>query len=234
MAHRNPLACADCPVRDRAACASLDPAERAELALIGEHRHLERGEILFEAGQAAAECATLMSGAMKVSSVDSEGTERILSLIHPAGFAGEMFAATAHHDVVALTECEVCVFPADRYLAALERFPALGLAVLRRSAEDLYDSRRLIDLMGRRTAARRVAAFLLAIAEAASTSPCHPATMLDLPLSRAEIGGLLGLTIETVSRQLSRLQADGVICRHGPRGIELLDPARLAAVAALS
>src|SRR3712207_438026 len=149
---RQPLACAECPVRDRAACAALSPAERDELARIGRHVTLERGQTLFAAGEEELACATLISGALKISSTSADGTERILSLVHPAGFVGEMFAPVAHHDVVALTDSKLCVFSKKGYEAAVERFPALGRALLRRSAEDLFESRALIDLMGRRTA----------------------------------------------------------------------------------
>ena len=160
-----------------------------------------------------------------------EGVERILSLVHPAGFIGEMFAGTPQHDVVALTESEVCVFPANRYEQALERFPALGRALLRRSADDLYASRSLIDLMGRRTALQKVAGFLKGMADAASSSPCHAADRFDLPLSRGDLAGMLGLTIETVSRQLTRLEDHGAIVREGKRGIRIRDAALIEALA---
>ena len=228
---RNALACDECPVRDRAACSALSEGERDELARIGRHRKLKRGELLFYAGEGAPACATLISGALKISSVDAEGTERILSLVHPAGFVGEMFAPVAHHDVVAVADSEVCLFPADLYGKAIERFPALGRALLRRSAEDLFTSRSLIDLMGRRTAIQRVAGFIKAMADAASASPCHPANRFELPLSRGDMASMLGLTIETVSRQMGRLEHDGAISREGTRGILLKDAARLDALA---
>src|SRR5688500_12960547 len=132
MATADALACASCPVRDRAACSVLSEDERADLAAIGRHRTLKRGETLFAAGDSPTSCATLISGALKISSVDEEGVERILSLVHPAGFVGEMFAPQAKHSIVALTDSTVCVFPAKRYEEALERFPALGRALLRR------------------------------------------------------------------------------------------------------
>jgi CRP/FNR family transcriptional regulator len=225
MPARKSLDCSHCPVRDRAACSSLTEQQRSELAAIGHHRTLRRGEILFHAGDDDRACATLISGALKISSSDSEGVERILSLVHPAGFVGEMFAGTPQHDVVALTDSEVCVFPANRYEQALERFPALGRALLRRSADDLYASRSLIDLMGRRTALQKVAGFLKGMADAASTSPCHSADHFDLPLSRGDLAGMLGLTIETVSRQLTRLEQDGAIKREGKRGIRIANAA---------
>lgn len=173
------------------------------------------------AGDDNIACATLISGALKIASYDSDGTERILSLVHPAGFVGEMFAPVAHHDVVALTDSRLCVFSRKEYETALSAYPALATALLRRSAEDLFETRALINLMGRRSAETRVAGLLLAFSKAASDSPCHPVAEFDLPLKRGEISGLLGLTIETVSRQLSRLEASGLIKRHGARGIEI-------------
>ena len=70
------------------------------------------------------------------------------------------------------------------------------------------------------------------MADSASSSPCHPAETFDLPLSRGEMAGMLGLTIETVSRQLTRLEKEGAIARKGTRGIRLLDAARLGILAA--
>lgn len=220
-------ACATCPVRDRAACAALTPEERAELASAGRFVVLNRGETLFAAGDDSDRCATLVEGALKVTSFDREGTERILALVHPAGFVGELFTPFAHHDIVALTDSRLCLFGRGEFEAALHRYPALAETLLRRASEDLYESRELMGLMGRRSADARVAGLLLAFARAASDSPCHGATRFDLPLTRGDMAGLLGLTIETVSRQLTTLEREGVIRRSGARGIELVDPARL-------
>lgn len=228
----NPLACATCPVRDRAACAALDEEQRGELTRLGFHRSLKRGDTLFRAGDDPDHCATLISGALKIAQVDAGGTEHILALVHPAGFVGELFAPVAHHDVIALTDSRLCVFPRRQYEEVVTRYPALGRALLRRSSEDLFESRALMALMNGRTAGQRVAGFLLGMANAASDSPCHPAKAFDLPVTRGEIASLLGLTIETVSRQLTNLEKNKVIARSGARGIELIDAARLGTMAA--
>lgn len=210
----------------------MDPGQRQELASLGHRRQLKRGETLFAAGDDSALCVTLTAGVLKVCSFDEDGTEHILSLIHPAGFAGELFSPVAHRDVIALTECELCVFPRAQYERAIERFPALGRALLRRSGEALEESRNLLAAITRRSATQRVAGFLLALARSANDTECHPASHFDLVLTRGEIASLLGLTIETVSRSLTKLERDGVIRREGARGIELLDAARLGTVAA--
>jgi CRP/FNR family transcriptional regulator len=221
------LNCATCPVREPAACAALSDEERDELARIGRRRTVKKGETIFASGEDTGDCATLISGALKIASYGEDGTERILSLVHPAGFVGEMFAPVAHHDVVALADSELCLFSRTQYEAAVDRFPALAKALLRRSAEDLFEARSLVELQARRTSKSRVAAFLLAMADAASHSPCHPADAFDLPLTRGEMAGLLGLTIETVSRQLTGLERGGIIAREGARGIQVTNAAGL-------
>lgn len=226
------LQCSDCPVRERAACSALSVDERDELARIGKRRTLKKGETLFAAGDDNDLCATLVAGVLKIASHGEDGTERVLSLIHPAGFVGEMFAPVAHHDVVALTDSQLCLFERGDYERAIDRFPALAKALLRRSAEELFEARSLVELQARRDTKGRVAGFLLAMARAASHSPCHAADRFDLPLSRGEMAALLGTTIETVSRQVTALERDGVITRDGPRGIRLRDPGRLEALAA--
>ena len=224
------LACETCPVRDSAACSVLTNAERNALAAAGRTRTLKRGEMLFAAGDEQAACATLISGALKVSAIDADGNEQILSLVHPSGFVGELFAPFAHHDVVALTESRLCTFAKGDIERALEDYPALARALLRRSQEDLLATRSLLELTANAGAEVRLAALLHGFAAAASTSSCHLANEFELPLSRGEIANMLGLTIETVSRKLGKLETLGAIKRKGKRGIELVDPAQLKAI----
>ncbi|MBU2340837.1 MAG: Crp/Fnr family transcriptional regulator [Alphaproteobacteria bacterium] len=226
------LACAECPVRDRAACSVLEPGERDALAKVGRMRELGRGETLFAAGEPVSSCATLVTGALKVATLDSEGREQILALIHPAGFIGEFFRPFAEHDVIALSDSSLCVFAGQAMEEAIDAYPALARALLRRTQEDLHASRMLQALTGKTSGRGKVAALLLGFAQAASDSPCHPAALFELPLSRGEMANMLGLTIETVSRQITRLEREGAIARRGKRGIELADPALLSQAAA--
>lgn len=226
------LACAECPVRDRAACSVLEKDERDALAKAGRMRELKRNETLFAAGEPVSSCATLVSGALKVATVDADGRERILALIHPAGFVGEFFRPFAEHDVIALSDSSLCVFAGQAMEEAIAAHPALARALLRRTQADLHASRMLQALTGKTSGKARVAALLLGFAEAVSDSPCHPAQRFELPLSRGEMANMLGLTIETVSRQITLLEREGAISRNGKRGIELVDPALLSEAAA--
>ncbi len=220
-------ACETCPVRDSAACSVLTEEERSALAAAGRTRVLDRGEMLFAAGDSHAACATLVSGALKVCAIDRDGTEQILALVHPSGFIGELFAPFAHHDVVALTQSTLCTFARADIDRAIDAYPALARALLRRAQEDLLSTRNMLELTANASAETRLAALLHDFAAAASASSCHLASEFELPLNRGEIANMLGLTIETVSRKMGELENLGAIARKGKRGIELVDPALL-------
>lgn len=227
-----PIQCADCPVADQAVCSALDPADRAELARMGHHRRYARGETIVAAGDTGTVCATLTRGAAKMSTIDRDGTERIVALVHPAGMLGQLFAPTATLDVTALTESEVCLFPRARFEALCDARPALAKRLLAELSRELDESRTLIDLISKRQARGRVAALIVAFAQAAARAPCHAGDSFDLPLTRGEMAQLLGLTIETVSRTLTALEHEGAIRRQGSHGIAIVDPPRLRALAA--
>ncbi|MEL7519457.1 MAG: Crp/Fnr family transcriptional regulator, partial [Pseudomonadota bacterium] len=210
--------------------AVLTPEEREAMAAAGRTRVLKRGEMLFAAGDEEAACATLVSGALKVSAIDADGNEQILALVHPAGFIGELFAPFAHHDVVALTESQLCTFARGDIQAAIESYPALARALLRRSQEDLLATRSLLELTGNASAEARLAALLHDFSRAASQSSCHPSIAFDLPLTRGEIANMLGLTIETVSRKLGDIEASGAIKRTGKRVLVVFPPPLLSAL----
>jgi CRP/FNR family transcriptional regulator len=227
MKRAAPIVCDTCPVADRAVCSALSHDDRRELARMGHHRRYARGETIVAAGDANMVCATLTHGAAKMSTIDRDGTERILALVHPAGMLGQLFAPAATMHVTALTDSEACVFPRGDFERLSGARPALAGRLLAEVSRELTESRNLIDLISKRQARARVSALILAFSRAASPAPCHDAAAFDLPLTRGEMAQLLGITIETVSRTLTALEGDGVIRREGSHGIVIRDRAAL-------
>jgi len=92
------------------------------------------------------------------------------------------------------------------------------------------------SLLGRKSASEKLASFLLEMTERLVTPGCEhsfdgPGRTLTLPFSRQQIADVLGLTIETVSRQFTRLKDDGVIALPSRREVTVLDHAALVAEA---
>jgi CRP/FNR family transcriptional regulator len=227
-----PSVCDTCPVASRAVCAVLSEEDRTRLAAYGTHRRYRRGETILAAGDRGTAYATLVSGAAKLSSIDSDGVERIVALIHPAGFVGQLFAAENTLHATALADSEVCLFARSAFEGAIGEHPELARRLLDETLKELNASRTLIDLLGKRQSASRVAALLLIFSHAASNFPCHEADTFDLPVTRGDMAQLLGLTIETVSRQLTALEAQGLIERHGLKGVVIVDRAGLQTLVA--
>jgi CRP/FNR family transcriptional regulator len=231
--------CSNCGVRDRALCGSLSDAELADLSKLGMQRRLVRGETLLRAGEPPLVCANLQSGVMKISSLTASGAEAIVGLVYPGDFIGRPYAASADHDVVALNDVSLCVFPRAAFERALSDHRRMEHVLLERTLVELDRARNWLVRMGRATAGARVAGFLDDMGRRLAISDCQrgdapagrPSRAFDLPLSRGEIADLLGLTIETVSRQMTRLRAAGIIDLPGGRAIVVRDPAGLAAAA---
>ena len=101
--------------------------------------------------------------------------------------------------------------------AAIERLikasPELEHRLYKQTLRELDEARSWMVTLGRKTAAEKVASFLLVIARHIdpAADPDREAAAFDLPLTRADIADFLGLTIETVSRQITKLRAEGVI-----------------------
>jgi CRP/FNR family transcriptional regulator len=217
-------ACADCVVRNRAICRALDAESLAEFSRSGRRRRLKAGETLRWQGDEDAPCATVISGAVKLSVVEEDGDERIVGLGLPSDFVGSPFDEASEITTTALTDCEVCLFPRNAFSAALESNRDLETELLKRTMADLKAARMSRSRSAALPARARIAALLLDLKTrgqgcAATVDPDY----LELPLTRGEIAQFLDLRIETVSREFGALEEAGLIARQGRRGLRFLD-----------
>jgi CRP/FNR family transcriptional regulator len=225
--------CADCAVRDRALCGSLDDQELAALNAVGQRRPARAGKAIAWAGDAAMICGNLLSGVLKLVAATADGREQIVGLLYPADFFGQPYAGATDYTIVALTDAELCVFPRAAFERVLEDHQRMERLLLRRTLESLNEARGRMLVLARRSAAEKVAGFLLDMAARAGASGCRAAPdaplTFDLPLTRGQIADVLGMTIETVSRQLTKMKASGLIGLPGGRAVTISDHAALAA-----
>lgn len=228
-----PRLCADCAVRDSALCGSLSDAELGSLNRISQRRHLTPGETVIWAGDDSVVCGNVLSGIMKLSASTSDGREQTVGLLYPADFVGRPFANQANFSVKALTDVELCLFPRGPFEAVLHDHVRMERLLLERTFAALEDARGRMLMLARLSAEEKIATFLLDMAVRAGTAGCRAAVdgplTFDLPLTRTQIAELLGLTIETVSRQLTKLKNDGVIALPGVRAITIRNHAALEA-----
>ncbi|WP_420138405.1 Crp/Fnr family transcriptional regulator [Sphingomonas sp.] len=221
--------CADCSVRNRSLCGTLDDGELQALSRIGHRRHFTRGATILWSGEPATQCGNLLSGALKMTASTADGREQTVSTLYPADFVGRPYAEDSRFTVTATADSELCMFARAPFEHLLERHAKMERQLLDQAFTALDESRAQMLTLARRSAAEKVAGFLLDMADRAEVtriSPTGPATF-DLPINRGQIADLLGLTIETVSRQLTKLKLAGIIALPGIRTITIRDEASL-------
>ncbi|MEZ5735086.1 MAG: Crp/Fnr family transcriptional regulator [Novosphingobium sp.] len=229
--------CDLCVVRNRAICSALDGKEIEALNAIGRRRNLKAGESLIWEGEDSVLVANVIEGVLKLSTGTEDGREQIVGVVYPSEFIGRPFGGTSGHGVTALTDARVCVFARRDFDAFAREHPALEHKLLERTLGELDRTRRWMLLLGRKSASEKLASFLLELSERLVPVGCEVdfgeegPQRLELPFSRQQIADVLGLTIETVSRQFTRLKADGIIDLPSRREVAILDPDALAAEA---
>jgi CRP/FNR family transcriptional regulator len=220
--------CGDCAVRQLSLCGSVSDDELVVLNRLGRHQRLQPGQALVWAGGDSLHCGNIISGLVKVTASTVNGREQIVGLLYPGDFVGRPFAEETEFTIVALTQTELCLFPRRGFEQVLEDHPRMERLLLQRMMAALDQARARMLMLARKSAEERLAEFLLEIAHRMAPAGQRGASF-ELPLSRGQIAELLGLTIETVSRQMTRLKSAGIIALPGARSITILNPDELEA-----
>ena len=168
------------------------------------------------------------NGSTKLVAICSQGREQVVAF-HFAGDLVSVPARKAHaYTLCALEDCELIFFPSDEFFKLARHEAGMIDEALERTMLALSRSREKAISLGRKSAQERLASFLITMAERIGKNE-PDACVMELPMSRRDIADSLGLTIETVSRQLSELREAGLIETSGRSRMSLLDLDRLNA-----
>ena len=227
--------CDTCIVRNRTICSALAPEELTVLGKLGRNHIVRRGQTLLWEGEEAPAVANVISGVLKLSVSKAEGQEQIVGVVYPSDFIGRPFGKESPFSVTALTDAEVCLFPRSAFDAFAREHPDLQHKLLQRTLDELDRARQWMLLLGRKTASERIATLLIEISERLGESGCAAIVpfldRFELPMDRRQMGDILGLTIETVSRQLTKLKQANLIDLPDRRTVLIRDRRRLEQIA---
>ena len=225
-----PVVCQSCEARHRGVCGALEPHQLLALAKHSSRLTLEPGMELVGDSEKVDSYSNILSGVVKLTKMLSDGRQQIVGLQFAPDFLGRPFRSESSINAEAATEVHTCTFPKGVIDRMIRESPGLEHRLLQQALKELDDAREWMVTLGRKTAAEKVASFLLLIARNIDPSAVdHKEATFDLPLTRADIADFLGLTIETVSRQLTRLRAEGVIAIENNRHVTVPSLPRLEA-----
>lgn len=220
--------------------AGLPAATLQRLADDAQRRECAAGGVAFLEGDEAAGAWLLLAGRAKLVKTAASGREHTLRLLRTgdlcaevALFAGGTYPAT----LLAVSDCELLLFPTARLLALLDRDPALArqvIAVLSRRLRHLVG---MIEDLSLKEVSARLAKYLLdhalraAPRAAGPASPLRPGVTVTLDITKHELAAALGTIPETLSRTLQKMAKQKIV-RNQRRAVVLLDLARLHRLAA--
>ncbi len=228
--------CDTCVVRHDGICGALSAEEIAELGKITKRKNCQRGQVIMSDEMPVEYFCNIVTGVVKLNKTSEDGRQSIIGLLFPPDFLGRVYAEKNPYFAEAVTETELCCFPHRDFEKLLEKFKGLEHRLFEHTLDELDSARDWMFLLGRKSAEEKVASLLLLIAKRTAMIGCehsspYKETSFDLPLPRADIADYLGLTIETVSRQMTKLKKCGAIDVRDQRHIIISDMDALEAMA---
>jgi len=210
----------------------LAPEDRQRLAEVALVREYERGSTLFAEGDPSDFLYTIVAGRVKIVKMTARGSDVIIELFGPgdpvgavAAYEGRAYPATA----VALEPTTCILVPRRAFFALLEGYPSLARGLLIGLTHRLVElTNRLTELSGGRIEARLARLFLKLSDEMGQPRP--DGLFIPMPLSRQELADMIGTTIETSIRIMSRWAKQDVV-RTDRAGFLIVDRAALETLA---
>ena len=174
---------------------------------------------IFGTDDPANYCYKVLGGCVRIVKLIADGRRQILEFLLPGDFFGFDSLGQHHASAEAITRTTLLRYPRRRIDALVETDPSLARMVRKMVSTKLEAAHRSMLSLGRKSADERIASFLLELADRQTEA----ASTIDLHMSRQDIADHLGLTLETVSRVLSRLKRRGLIDLPVSSHIRLLD-----------
>ena len=228
--------CDTCAVRHRAVCGALSDEEIMRLNAIARFKRYSPGQVILRDNEEPDYFANVVAGVVKLTKSLADGRQQIVGLQFASDFLGRLFRARNPCFAEAASEVTLCTFERGRFERLAAELPGIERRLFEHALDELDAAREWMLLLGRKSAGEKVASFLLLVARRTREVGCDASAALDfarfeLVLSRNEIADYLGLTIETVSRQITALKRSGVIELKGTRTVVVPALARLARAA---
>lgn len=200
--------------------ASLSTADTEALAKYGKETAKAAKMVIFEQGDEAKKLYLLTTGIIRVSRLLPDGERHVIAFHWPGDLFGLEENGFYLDHAEAVTPCVVHEFPANRLHEFLLSHPQVQQTILIKAVHSLRAAQRQLIVVGRLDVHRAIAAFLLDCSAHEKYFDDDTKT-LSLPMSRYDIADYLGTATESITRAMTRLEAEKLIQRSTPRDIIL-------------
>lgn len=209
----------------------LSPEDRQRLSAVASLREFEKGALLFNEGDPSDHFYTVITGRVKVFKMTARGTDVILEIFGPGDPVGAVavYEARAYPaGAIALEPTTCLLIPRQAFFSLLETYPTMVRGLLIGLTHRLVElTNRLTELSGGRVEARLARFFLKLTDDIGQKRP--DGIYIPMALSRQEIADMIGTTIETSIRIMSRWGKQDIV-RTEKDGFTVLDRSALETV----
>ena len=211
--HESKVSCADCNLNKVCLPMALDLDDVDMLDnIVTKGRPVQKGRHIYRQQDAFASIYAVRSGSVKTYSIGRDGSELVTGFYFPGEILGLDGVGRNHHvsSAKAMEVSTVCEIPFARLGQLSQNIPSLQQHCFQLMSKEIIDDRQLLALLNKSNAEARVATFLLSLSARKARNK-QSATRFRLPMVRADMGSYLGLTVETISRVLSKFQRDSLL-----------------------
>ncbi|MGI9351524.1 MAG: helix-turn-helix domain-containing protein [Rhizobiaceae bacterium] len=188
------------------------------------------GENLFFEGDNARYIYEVIEGVVRSSKVLMDGRRQVLNFCYPGELVGVSHDKHYHYDCDAVSPVKIRVYRKNASMDEILDDPEFCMKLLRNTAAEVNSMQEHFMMLGRKSAMEKTASFLVAVVDRQKFyNDCG--LYIELPMSRADIADFLGVTIETVSRNLTKLRKFGVINLPRTCTVQICKPAELRRLA---
>lgn len=192
----------------------------AEAEPLGSHtRNVHKNQTLFFEGDEAEFVYEVLQGVVRTSKVLFDGRRQVLTFAYPGDIIGLSHDRFYHSDCDAVSDVKVRVYRKNACNTTFSADPQFCDLLLRHAAAEVSNMQEHFLMLGRKSAIEKVASFLMVVLDRVGERSVKHNTCFELPMSRSDIADFLGLTIETVSRTLTKLRKQGAIDLPNPHTV---------------
>ncbi|MCK0195314.1 helix-turn-helix domain-containing protein [Ancylobacter sp. 6x-1] len=173
----------------------------------------EAGAAVFWEGDTAAHVFEVVDGVLRVFRMMNDGRRVITGFLYPGDLVGVSLERHYLYTAEAVTPVKLRRFARNRFQSEIHSSPELRPQLFAQLCDEMAAAQDQMVLLARKTAEERVASFLLVSARRLKSVAGAP--LVEIPMTRLDMADYLGLTIETVSRTMTRLTQRGVIEPNG-------------------
>ncbi len=224
--------CTACGMHQLCLPMGLDESDMKRLDKIIGRRKVARDDFLYRIGDRFTALYAVRVGHFKTYQENLDGDRQITGFQMPGELLGMDAISTEHHqcDAVALQDSEVCEIPFARLEQLFGQIPHLLRHFHRIMSHEITSEQNVIMLLGNMRAEQRFAAFLVNLSSRYAARG-YSSTRFQLRMTRQDVGNYLGLTIESISRLISKFRKQGLLAVE-QRDVEVVDLAALKRLAA--